>query len=206
MSPGLRTKALAEMKSPNFVADLVKRHKFFALALYSDGIGWRWDDSTKAGADSMKLFSEGLLELMRAAQVAPRGVAKMAAAAMESYRGLNKQLDDVIRRKDDLLKLVASFTGDGKFAATAAVSPGADARTFRLDVRASAARLSEVVPMGLLLPFMGAAYFGFSAKSSHSSPVLQQAAPDPAPGKSGAPGKSAPKKANPPKTMEKTTH
>jgi hypothetical protein len=203
LSPTTRKQALESMKSPNFLADLVKRHKFFALAMYIDGIGWRWDDSSKAGVDSMKLFSEGMIELMRAAQVAPRGVAKMAAAAMESYRGMNKQLDDVIRRKDDLLKLVDSFSGDGKFAATI----NADPRTFRLDVRATGAHFSEVVPFGLIAPFAGGSFLWLRASSAPGpGPVMVEPPsktqpanrPQPTPLKPGAPKK--------PKTMEKTTH
>lgn len=196
LSPSLRTRTLAEMKSQNFASDLIKRHKFFALGLYVDGIGWRWDDSTKVGLDNMKLFSEGMIELMRAGQVAPRGVAKMAAAAMESYRGMNKQIDELIRRKDELVKLVEGFSGDGKFAATVNTDP----RTLRLDVRASAARFSQVVPVGLVLPFMGAAYFGMASSSTAPQPVMmEQAAPPPT--------KTSPvKKVNPPKVMQKTTH
>jgi hypothetical protein len=200
ISPVMRALALKELKSPNFASDLVKRHKFFSFSFYTDGVGWRWDDSTRAGLDSMKLFSEGMIEVMRAAQIAPRGVAKMAAASMESYRGTSKQLDEVIRRKDDLLKLVDSFSGDGKFAATI----NADPRTLRLDVRATAATFSQVAPFGMLLPFAGAAYFGFRT-ASPGPVIMEQASPQKPPP---PPGKWAPKPqpTTKPKTLEKTTH
>lgn len=193
LSPAVRGEAAKEMKAPNFLLDLVQRHKFFALAMYPNGVGWRWDDSSAAGLASMKLFSEGTLEVMRAAQIAPRGMAKMAAAAMESYRGMDKRLDEVIRRKDDLIRLVNSTTGDGKFAATV----NADPRALRLDVRATGSRLSEVMPSGLLLPLLAGAYFSFqSGSSSGSGPTLIERPAPPPPSKGGAP-KKAPAPARP---------
>lgn len=200
LSPAMRSLALKELKSPNFVSDLIKRHKFFSFGFYTDGVGWRWDDSTKVGLDSMKLFSDGMIEVMRAAQIAPRGVAKMAAAAMESYRGTSKQLDEVIRRKDDLLKLVDSFSGDGKFAATV----NADPRTLRLDVRATGASFSQVAPFGMLVPFAGAAFFGLRADGA-GPVIMEQPSPQRPPP---PPGKWAPKPqpTTKPKTLEKTTH
>lgn len=194
LSPAMRKVALSEFKHENFVSDLVKRHKFFALSLHTDGLSWRWDDSTKVGLDSMKLFSEGMIELMRASQVAPRGVAKMAAAALESYRGTSKQLDEVIRRKEELLKLVDSFTGDGKFAATI----NADPKALRLDVRATGASFSQVAPFGLAAPLFGAAFFWMSFGEPMEE--IMEAPPPPRP--MPAPAKKPP----PPKTLEKTTH
>jgi hypothetical protein len=122
---------------------------------------------------------------------------------MESYRGTSKPLDQVIRRKDDLLKLVDSFSGDGKFAATVNTDP----RTLRLDVRATAATFSQVAPFGLLVPFAGFAYFGFRTVDSGPA-IMEQPSPQKPPS---PPGKWAPKpqpktKPNPPKTLEKTTH
>ncbi len=200
LSPAIRTKVLAELKGENFPADLVKRHKFFAMSFYTDGVGWRWDDSTRPGLDAMKLFSEGAIEVMRAAQVAPRGMAKMAAAALESYRGTSKQIDEVLRRKAELLRLVDSFSGDGKFAASVNANPG----TLRLDVRATAATFSQVAPFGLMMPVLGAAFFGFRADTSPPPAEMIQGPPPP-------PGKWAPKpqpikKGTPPKTQQKTTH
>lgn len=188
LSPSTRKLALAETKSPNFLADVVQRHKFFSLMLYTNGVGWRWDDSSAAGLANMKLFSEGALEVMRAAQIAPRGLARMAASALDSYRGHDKRLDEVIRRKDDLLKLVDSSTGDGKFAATV----NADAKALRLDVRASAGRLSEVLPTGMLVPAMVGAYFTFGAVSNAAPPSHGPMMPEPPAAK---PGKAAPPKA-----------
>lgn len=203
LSAAMRKEALVELKSENFLSDLIKRHKFFAVGMHTDGLSWRWDDSTKAGLDSMRLFSEGAIELMRAAQVAPRGMAKMAAAAIESYRGTNKQIDEVIRRKADLLKLVDSFTGDGKFAATVTADP----KTLRLDVRATASSFSQVAPFGLAVPFLGAAFFGLRSEE----PMIMESPPPP-PGKWAPPPSKPSTKSGPPakpapsKTEAKTTN
>jgi hypothetical protein len=198
LSPAMRKEALGELKKESFLSDLIKRHKFFAFGMHLDGLSWRWDDSTRVGLDNMKLFSEGMIELMRAAQIAPRGMAKMAAAAIDSYRGASKQIDEVIRRKAELLKLVEAFTGDGKFAATV----NADPRTLRLDVRATASSFSQVAPFGLAVPFLGAAFFGLRAVDA-PEPVMVEPPPPP-PGK-WAP-RPTPKPTKPaPKTNEKTT-
>ncbi len=205
LSQAMRNEALSKLKGPSFPADLIKRHKFFSFGFYTDGLGWRWDDSTKAGLDSMKMFSDGAIEIMRAAHIAPRGVARMAAAALDSYRGTNKQIDELIRRKADLLKLVDSFSGDGKFAATV----NADPRGLRLDVRATASSFSQVAPFGLLIPFAGFAYFGFHSVASE--PVMIEspriAPPPPPPGKwAPRPAPAPVKQAPPSKTQQKTTH
>lgn len=203
LSPAMRSEALKELKAPNFGADLIKRHKFFAFAFYTDGLGWRWDDSTKPGLDNMKMFSDGAIEVMRAAQIAPRGFARMAAASLDSYRGKSKEIDELIRRKADLLKLVDSFSGDGKFAATV----NADPRTLRLDVRATASSFSHVAPFGLFIPFAGFAYFGLRASAPEpvmESPRIQP--PPPPPGKWAPRPAPAPVKPSPSKTQQKTTH
>lgn len=206
LSPAMRKEAASELKSELFLADLMKRHRFFAVGMHTDGLSWRWDDSTRAGLDSMKQFSEGVIELMRASQIAPRGVAKMAAAAVDSYRGTSKQIDEVIRRKAELLKLVEQLTGDGKFAATV----NADPRTLRLDVRATASSFSQVAPFGLMVPFLGAAFFG--VREAAPAMIMEPAPPPPPPGK-WAPRPTPPAtksgpatKPAPSKTNAKTTH
>lgn len=198
LSPAMRKHAISELDDERFVRDLVNRHKFFSLGFHTDGMSWRWDDSNRAGLDSMKLFSEGAVELMRAFQVAPRGAAKMAAAALDSYRGTSKELDEVIRRKADLLRLVDSFSGDGKFSATV----NADPRALRLDVRATASSFSQVAPFGLMVPLLTGAFFGFQAFDTSFTP---QPGPPPPPGK-WAPPPQPVKKAPPSKTQQKTTH
>lgn len=154
LSPTARKELAAKMgPKKNFLTDLGARHKGFAMSFYADGIGWTWVDSTKAGLDQLAMMSEGLIELMRAAQIAPRGFAKLALGGLESYKGTDRRVDEIIRRKADILKIVDTYTGDGTFKVTVNKDP----RALRLDVRATGKSLSEVVPAGLVGP--GALFF-----------------------------------------------
>lgn len=85
LSQTARTEALANIQGQNMATDLIKRHKFGAFAIYKDGAGWSWIDSSKTGLDSMTTISEGMVELLRASQIAPRGFAKIIMGSLESY-------------------------------------------------------------------------------------------------------------------------
>lgn len=173
---------LAQSTKKSFPADLAARHKGMALALYHDGIGWSWGDSSKAGLDQMGLLSEGVLETLRAFHIAPRGVAKIALASLESYRGTSRQIDDLIARKADVLKIIDSYTGDGNFK----ISVNKDQAKLRLDVRATGKSLSDVLPASALLPgvaflMLGRGVTKTSVQTSPSPPPMVRPVPDKAP-------------------------
>jgi hypothetical protein len=159
----------------NLVSDLIQRHKAATFAVFGDGLGWTWVDSSKAGLDSMTQISDGVIDLLRAAQVAPRGVAKIMIGALDSYKGTNKQVDELIAHKADLLKLVTTFTGDGQFK----VTKNADAGKLRLDVRASGKSVSEVVPAGVIVPLGLVGMFVARAGAATSPPPVMVAPPPP---------------------------
>lgn len=148
MSASARKQVIQSIGSKNFLTDLVTRHKLLSFSVFPDGIGWSWIDSNKSGLDSMAMMSEGVLELLKAAQIAPRAVAKIALGGIDSYKGTSKQIDALIARKADVLKLVDAYTGDGNFK----VSINKDPSKLRLDVRATGKSLSEVVSAGMFLP------------------------------------------------------
>ena len=124
-----------------------------AWGIYPDGVGWTWIDNNKAGLDSMEMMSQGVLELFKAGQIAPRAMAKIVLGGIDSYKGMNKQVDMVIAHKADVLKIIDMYSGDGTFK----VAINKDPSKLRLDVRATGKSLSEVMPAGLMLP--GAAFF-----------------------------------------------
>lgn len=171
LSPATRRQLAAAMgPKKNFVTDLAGRHRAFAFSMYHDGIGWTWVDRNRRGLDQVALMSDGFIELLRAAHIAPRGIAKMMLGAIESYRGVDRRIDAIISRKADLMKLVETYTGDGKFNARVQKDP----RTNRLDVRLSAGSLSHVVPLGLLAPAGALTFFMLrsgGAKVPPSTPV-----------------------------------
>lgn len=185
MSPTARKAALAKMgPDKNFATDLVVRHKAASFSVFVDGIGWTWVDSTKAGMESMAMMSEGSLELLRAMQIAPRGFAKMAMGAIDSYKGRDKQIDELIRRKGDVMKIVETYTGDGNFK----TKLDRDAKANKLTVRATGKSLSEVVPAGFFIP-AGVIGWLTVAKGTEPPPPMQMPAPSAPKAKSAGGGK-----------------
>lgn len=181
MSASARREALAHLGPRNFASDIVARHKALSLSLYADGIGWTWIDGSRAGLDAMELVSNGAIELLRAAQIAPRGLAKIAMGAIDSYKGTSPQLDDMIKRKADILKIIDTYTGDGTFKVALAKDPS----KLRLTVRATGKSISEVLPVGLVIP---GALYGYLA---FASPTVERELP-PAAVKPATPVKPAP--------------
>jgi hypothetical protein len=177
LSPTARAEALANMKGQNYVTDVIKRHKHWSFSVFRDGIGWSWIDSNKAGLESMAQMSDGLVDVLRAAQIAPRGFAKIVLAGLDSYKGTNKQIDDLIRHKSDIEKIVQSYTGDGQFKAQIDKDP----RTLKLTVRLTGKSLSEVVPLGGLLPLGAFSFFMLRSGDAHSSPPMMVPPPPPPP-------------------------
>jgi hypothetical protein len=153
LSETARKRAIQGIGGKNFLTDVITRHKLLAFAVFADGVGWTWIDSSKAGLDAMEMMSQGALELMKASQIAPRAIAKILLGGIDSYKGMNKQIDALIAHKADILKVVESYSGDGTFQTKVSKDPA----KLRLDVRATGKSLSEVLPAGLMLP--GAAFF-----------------------------------------------
>lgn len=176
MSPTAR-KLVVDEHGQNFATDLVKRHKAASFAIFHDGIGWTWVDSSKAGMDSMLQISEGFVDLLRAAQIAPRGFANIAIGGLESYRGSDKHIDELLKRKADIIQLAETYIGDGKFK----VQVDKDPKTFKLSVRLSDRSLSYVLPLGGVLPMMAAGFLFSRTEAKAPEPMQIPAAPRTAP-------------------------
>jgi len=177
LSPTARAEALANMNGTNFVTDVIKRHKHWSFSVFRDGIGWSWIDSSKTGLDSMAQMSDGFVDVLRAAQVAPRGFAKIMLGGLESYKGSNKQVDELIKHKNDIEKIVSSYTGDGQFKAQIDKDP----KTLKLTVRLTGKSLSEVMPLGGLLPIGAVSWLMLGKAEKHTSAPMMVAPPPPPP-------------------------
>lgn len=173
MSPAARKQATQQIGGKNFLTDVIARHKLVTFSVFADGIGWTWIDSNKAGLDSMEMMSQGALELLKAAQIAPRGIAKVLLGGLDSYKGTNKQIDQVLSRKADVLKLINTYTGDGNFTQTINKDPA----KLRLDVRAQGKSLSEVVSAGLLIPGAAAMVFMRAGKKDEAMMMPAEVGP-----------------------------
>jgi hypothetical protein len=178
MSPQARKQLVDKIGGKNFATDVIQRHKVAAFSVFSDGIGWTWVDSNRAGLDAMELMSQGTLELMKAGHIAPRGFAKLMIGGLESYKGTNKQIDEVLRRKAEVMKVVETYTGDGNFKQSITKDP----KSLKLTVRAQGKSLSDVVPAGLALPAMGFAFFGVRSSMEPPTPPTMVAPPQPTKG------------------------
>jgi hypothetical protein len=189
LSQSARAELLAKHNNEqNFATDVIKRHKLAAFAIYHDGIGWSWTDSSKAGLESMQQMSEGTIEVLRAAQIAPRGFAKIVLGSLESYKGTSKQADELIKHKGDIQKLVETYTGDGNFKAQVDKDPA----KLRLSVRLTGKTLSDVLPAGSLVPFVVVGFL--TGQSVATPPPAQIVAPPLPPAKKAAPAPAPTKK------------
>lgn len=176
LSRAARGELVKKLPAGGLAPDLVNRHKLAALSVLHNGLGWTWVDTTAAGLDDVEQMSRGAIDLLRAAQIAPRGTAKIALGAIDSYRGKDPHIDELINHKAELLKLVEAYTGDGNFKATVDKNP----RALRLNVRATGRTASEVVPIGLLVPLGVLGYLTERAEAEAAArPVLVE--PDRAP-------------------------
>jgi hypothetical protein len=117
------------------------------LSLHNDGLTIVWQDRTKDHLARMAMTLDGLVDLDRAAMIAPRGMAKILVASLDSYAG-DKEIDELIAHKDDLLKLVDEYTSDGKFKA----DTKKDDKALSVTVRLKGKSISDVVPVALMVP------------------------------------------------------
>ena len=151
-----------------------------------------WADSTKQGLDDMAQTLDGFVDILRAAQIAPRGVAKMFLGALDSYKG-DRRIDDLIRHKADLVKIMESYSGDGNFK----IQRDVDTKGLKLNLRLSGRTLSEVVPLGFIAPLAGIGLLvgaRGSSKLDESKPAMVQPVPPmklPAKGGTRAPTKKS---------------
>ena len=176
---------IAQRFGQSFPTEFARQHVVFGTAVFHDGIAWLWQDRAKASFDRATMMSDGSIDLLRAAQVAPRGLAKIFVAGLAAYRGTNPTIDQLLAHQDDLLSLVTTYTGDGKFA----VKTQKDDKQLRLYVRASAGHVSEVLPIGSLLPL---ALVGYLGERRAAMPVAAPASSGRAPLPSGGPTKTRP--------------
>ncbi len=178
LSQGARREAIDKLgvKGQNFATDLLGRHKLAAFSVYPNGVGWEWIDTKAGGIDQVATMSEGIVELFRAGQIAPRGIAKILMAGLESYRGVDKKIDEVLAQKANLLKIVDQFTGDGKFASKIDKNGGA----MKVTVRLTGKSISEVVPFSMAIPVIGWMTFA-RTKDAVPPPAPRPVAPPPQP-------------------------
>lgn len=159
--------ALAAQVKASFGRELIAQHTLAIVSASATGVGWVYQAKDAAFAARIKLASEGWIELMRAAHLAPRGMAELAVAALPSYAGTSPELDDAIKHKDQILAAVNELTGDGKFTATVTQKGSL------VTVTTKGRRLTDVLPVGVAvgLGALGSMAFTGQPKSAVATPA-----------------------------------
>ena len=155
ITPGkdARRDVLAALPPQGLAHDLAARARMARFAVFQDGIGWSWLDRDRRGLQDMTEMSEGMVDLLHAAQVAPGGFIKIALGALDSYRD-DKELAPLLRLKPQLERLLAELASDGPFKAQVTPNPG----TLRLDVRLTGKHVGFMLPALILAPAAGAVF------------------------------------------------
>lgn len=172
-APSATMLKMMQKNHDNPVAALLAQSDLSVGALRTDGVVWASYAKTTKAYDDALLAADGAIDLMRACQIAPRGFAKLAIAYLDAYAGQSKELDEVIKHKAELLKIVEQYTGDGQFKATIDKDPKARSVT----VHAIGTKLSDVLPFGFAIPAGAVAYLVLAGHSVSSSMQPQNMAP-----------------------------
>jgi hypothetical protein len=153
-------------------------HEFAAAAMSTNGVSWTWRARNAAGYESAAVASEGLISLLRAGHHFSRGLAQVALVALGSYASMDKVIGEIVKRRDDVLKLIWGVTGDGNFKATVDKKPAERTVT----VVASGNKLSDVIPIGgAVVPAAAAMWLVFAraGDSSHMHDAATAPPPEP---------------------------
>ena len=163
---------LQEMgNSDNAATDLVSGHALAVVTLAHNGMAWIWQARSNDGYERAVMTSEGLLDLFRASHFAARGLAKVVTAALRSYAGTSREIDSFLRHESEILALVTSITGDGKFRSDVRKDP----RRRTITVRARGKKLSDVLPISGFLPAIAAGMFLVAGSQSSVGPAEARA-------------------------------
>jgi hypothetical protein len=153
--------------SENVAVDMIGGHELATVVLTQNSMGWRWTARDTGGYKRAVMVSEGAVDLFRASHFAARGMAKLVLASLRSYAGKSPEIKAVVSHEADLMKLVAQFTGDGKFQADIKKQP----KQRTVTVKATGKKISDVAPLAGLVPVFGVVgLFIVRSKVSSSPP------------------------------------
>ncbi len=163
-----------EISDPDEVLlrDLATGHKFAAIALAHDGVSWVWEARTSEGLRHARMFSEGMIDLLRAGHLTTRGMVKTVMPILASYARVQPELAMISKYEKQIIAGVDSMIGDGQFQ----VKIDADPKTRTLSVHAWDKELSRVLPMAGVIPVMAGAG-AFFALARVGAPSARAKAP-----------------------------
>ncbi len=155
--------------------DIVGSLSQVRFSLLPRGVSWRYVATDKDGFQAAVLASEGLLDLMRASHLFARALGRLILSGIRTHARNEPKLAAIVAREKELLALLESVTGDGRFAASVQKNAGKNMVT----VKATGRTLSQVVPAAGVLAAAGAGFamFGMRKKEAMSPPFESSQAP-----------------------------
>lgn len=144
-SKATRADALRQVPAHGIAHDLVAHGRLVRLAVFRDGLGWTWLDRDRRSLQDVTEMSEGLVDLLHAAQIAPGGLLKIGLGALDSYRD-DPQVAKLARFRPQLEQLAAEYGGNQAFTAKVTPNPG----LLRLDVRLTGKHAGAVLPLAVM--------------------------------------------------------
>jgi hypothetical protein len=174
--PAGRQQMIARAADDPGLRDIAAALSQVRFSLLRNGISWRYVATDKDGFQAAVLASEGLLDLMRASHLFARALARLILSGVRTHARSEPKLAAIVAREKELLQLVDSATGDGRFAAS--VQKNAAKNT--VTVKATGRRLSEVVPVVGVLAAAGAGFAMVGVRKKDVAPPAFESAQAPA--------------------------
>jgi hypothetical protein len=124
------------------VRDLLIGQESSAFAVSWNGVWWSYTARSPAGCQRALLATDGVIQLTRAGHLALRGVSRVGLALVDSYAA-EPGVAEIVAHKQDLLRIVDGWSGDGTFVVTVDRQAAARGVTARLRGKS----LAEVLPL-----------------------------------------------------------
>ena len=164
-------------RGEKFLVGLLTGHEVMGAAMAHDSAQWTFTGRDDASFERARMSSEALLDLMRAFQHGGRGMLRLAYAWADDLMAVGdvdaeaRQL--ISRHKDELYTLAMGFVGNGTFKSNVQ----ADKKNRTVRVVAKGKKLSDVLPVGGLLPVLGGVLVWSGSDDKASYPMEQKGVP-----------------------------
>ncbi len=145
--------AVAVAPSPAMLAQLgpdaimLGTTRFAGGSLLHNGTQWVMQGGNAADYQRHLALTEGYVDLLRAAHLAPRGMARMFLAYVDVIAASDRDLAELARNKPQLTALVERYFSGGEFQTKIDREP----REHRVSIRLTGKKLSDVLPVGALV-------------------------------------------------------
>jgi hypothetical protein len=181
-------------------AAMLDDYEYLDASIYANGMGWTIKVKDAAHQKKAVLASEGMIDLMRAFHLGPRGLGKLLVAFLDDIKSTDPEIVELKKHQKQLLGLLEQFTGDGNFKVKW------DKSATRVAVRATGKKLSDVVPLGIIV---AGGWIGVATKAAKDPPMTQTGPVKTVPPRTGGGIKAPPKKpagGTAPKPAPKAAH